>query len=74
MPPRQRPRSKESEAEFARTSYDRWRDSPAGVVSVQEREAKKAAFDSSVAQLNAARARVNVDHAKVERPDVPRRL
>jgi RND family efflux transporter MFP subunit len=56
---------KESDAEFARTSYDRWRDSPAGVVSVQEREAKKAAFDSSVAQLNAARARVNVDRAKV---------
>ena len=56
---------KESEAEFARTSYDRWRDSPAGVVSVQEREAKKAAFDSSIAQLNAARARVNVDQAKV---------
>ena len=56
---------KESEAEFARTSYDRWRDLPAGVVSVQEREAKKAAFDSSIAQLNAARARVNVDQAKV---------
>ena len=57
---------KESEAEFARTSYDRWRDSPTGVVSVQEREAKKAAFDSSVAQLNAARARVKVDQAKVD--------
>jgi membrane fusion protein, multidrug efflux system len=56
---------KEAEAEFARTSYDRWRDSPTGVVSVQEREAKKAAFDSSIAQLNAARARVNVDQAKV---------
>ena len=56
---------KEAEAEFARTSYDRWRDSPTGVVSVQEREAKKAAFGSSIAQLNAARARVNVDQAKV---------
>jgi len=56
---------KESEAEFARTSYDRWRDSPTGVVSVQEREAKKAAFDSSIAQLNAAHARVSVDGAKL---------
>lgn len=56
---------KEAEADFARTSYDRWRDSPTGVVSVQEREAKKAAFDSSIAQLNAARARVSVDGAKL---------
>lgn len=57
---------RQSEADFANTSYDRWRESPKGVVSEQEREAKKAAYESAVAQLNAAKARVNVDRAKVD--------
>lgn len=56
----------EADAEFARSSYDRWRDSPKGVVSDQEREEKKAANDSSVAKLNAAIAQVAVDQAKVD--------
>lgn len=57
---------RQSEADFANTSYDRWRESPKGVVSDQEREAKKAAYESAVAQLNASKARVNVDRAKVD--------
>lgn len=56
---------REAEAEFAKTTYERWRDSPKGVVSDQEREAKKADFDSGVAKLNAARAQVALDQAKV---------
>ncbi|MGC2410578.1 MAG: biotin/lipoyl-binding protein, partial [Methyloceanibacter sp.] len=35
---------KEADAEFARTTYERWRGSPKGVVSEQEREDKKARF------------------------------
>ncbi|MBS0239343.1 MAG: efflux RND transporter periplasmic adaptor subunit [Proteobacteria bacterium] len=55
-----------ADADFARSSYDRWRDSPKGVVSDQEREEKKAANDSSIAKLNAATAQVAVDQAKVD--------
>lgn len=55
----------QADADFARTSYDRWRDSPKGVVSDQEREEKRAANDSSIAKLNAAIAKVAVDQAKV---------
>lgn len=57
---------KEADANFAQSSYDRWRDSPKGVVSDQEREAKKAAEESGVAQLKAAVAKVAVDQAKVD--------
>jgi len=56
---------REAEAEFTKTTYERWRDSPKGVVSEQEREAKKADYDSAVAKLNAARAEVALDQAKV---------
>jgi RND family efflux transporter MFP subunit len=58
---------REAEADFAKTTYDRWRGSPKGVVSDQEREAKKADFDSAVARLNAAHAQVNLDQADVDR-------
>jgi len=58
---------REAEAEFAKTTNDRWRDSPKGVVSEQEREAKRADFDSAAAKLNAARAQVALDQARVER-------
>ena len=57
---------REAEQEFATTSYERWRDSPKGVVSDQEREAKKADFDSATARLNAARAQVALDQAQVD--------
>ena len=55
-----------SEAELARTTNERWRDSPAGVVSDQEREEKRADFEGAVARLKAAQAQVALDKARVE--------
>jgi RND family efflux transporter MFP subunit len=56
-----------AEAEFANSTNERWRDSPKGVVSDQEREGKRADYDSAVAKLNAARAQVALDQARVDR-------
>ena len=58
--------ARQSDADFARTTNERWRDSPAGVVSEQERESKKADYDSAVARLKAAEAEVALDQARVE--------
>jgi RND family efflux transporter MFP subunit len=58
---------RQAELEFARTTYDRWRNSPKGVVSVQETLAKKGDFDSASARLNAALADVNVAQGEVDR-------
>lgn len=58
---------KEADAEFAGTTYERWRTSPKGAVSEQERESKKSQYDTSVAQVNAARARVSLARANVDR-------
>jgi RND family efflux transporter MFP subunit len=58
---------RQAEAEFAASTYARWRDSPKGVVSEQEREDKKAGQASSAAQLEASRAQVNLARADVER-------
>jgi RND family efflux transporter MFP subunit len=58
---------KEADAAFAASTYARWRDSPKGVVSEQEREDKKAGDSSALAQLEAARAQVNADQADVDR-------
>lgn len=58
---------REAEAEFARTTNLRWRDAAPGVVSQQERENKKAGYDSAVAQLAASRARVALDRAEISR-------
>ena len=55
-----------SEAELARTTNERWRDSPAGVVSDQEREEKRADFEGAIARLKAAEAQVALDKARVE--------
>jgi len=57
---------KEAEAEFAKSTYDRWMQSPNGVVSEQERENKKAGYDSAVAQLNAAKAQVVLNQGEVD--------
>jgi RND family efflux transporter MFP subunit len=57
----------EANASFAQKTYERWRDSPRGVVSEQEREEKEAEFNSSVAKLNAAKAQANADKADVGR-------
>jgi RND family efflux transporter MFP subunit len=58
---------REAEAQFAKTTYVRWRDSPKGVVSEQEKDEKEAVYRSAVAQLNAANADVNVDQGDVDR-------
>jgi RND family efflux transporter MFP subunit len=58
--------AKRAEAEFSRSTNERWRDSPKGVVSDQERESKKADYESAKAGLYAAMAQVNLDKSKVE--------
>jgi RND family efflux transporter MFP subunit len=56
---------RQAESQLALTTYERWRDSPQGVVSEQEREEKKAAYDSALARLKAAEADVALDGAHV---------
>jgi RND family efflux transporter MFP subunit len=56
-----------AETEFARSTYARWRDSPQGVVSEQEREEKKAAYDSAVARQRSAEADVALARARVDK-------
>jgi RND family efflux transporter MFP subunit len=58
---------RQAEADFARSTYERWKNSPKGVVSEQERADKKAGFESANAKLSAARSKVNLDQANVER-------
>jgi len=58
---------KQADAVFAHSTYERWRDSPKGVVSEQEREDKKAGDAAAEAQLAAARAQVELDQADVDR-------
>jgi RND family efflux transporter MFP subunit len=58
---------RDAEAQFAKTTYERWRDSPRGVVSVQEQQAKQADYQSGIARLNAAKADMAVAQADVER-------
>jgi RND family efflux transporter MFP subunit len=58
---------RKAETEFARTTYVRWRDSPKGVVSDQEREEKKAAYDSAVARQRSAEADAALAQAKVDK-------
>jgi RND family efflux transporter MFP subunit len=56
-----------AEAEFARTTHERWQNSPKGVVSEQEREDKKAGFESAKAKVSAALSQVDLAEAEVER-------
>ena len=56
----------QSNVAFARTTYNRWRNSPKGVVSDQERDAKKAEYDSSVANEAAAESQVRLAQADVD--------
>ena len=58
--------ARQAEAEFSKTTNERWRDSPKGVVSEQERESKKADYESSLARLYSANAQVNLDKSKVD--------
>ncbi len=56
-----------ADMQFAQSTYARWRDSPQGVVSEQERESKKADYESAVAQYDAAIADVKSDEGSVAR-------
>ena len=58
---------RDAEAQFAKTTYARWRDSPPGVVSVQERETKQADYESGIARLNAAKADMAAAQADIDR-------
>ncbi len=58
--------ARKAEAEFSKTTYDRWRESPKGVVSEQEREEKHSDYDSAVAKLKSAEAEVALDQAHVD--------
>jgi RND family efflux transporter MFP subunit len=58
--------ARQAEEQFSKTTNERWRDSPKGVVSEQERESKKADYDSAKARLYSAMAQVALDQAKVD--------
>jgi RND family efflux transporter MFP subunit len=58
--------ARKAETEFAKTTNERWRDSPKGVVSEQERESKKADFNAATARLYAAEAQVASDRSRVD--------
>jgi RND family efflux transporter MFP subunit len=53
--------------EFSKSTYDRWRDSPKGVVSLQETESKKADYETALASYDAALAGVKSDQGVVDR-------
>ncbi len=57
---------RKAEAQFAQGQYERWRDSPKGVVSEQEREQKRAEYDTATAQFKAAQAQVALNKAQVD--------
>jgi RND family efflux transporter MFP subunit len=59
--------ARQADALFAKTTHQRWKDSPKGVVSEQEREDKKAGYDSATARLNEAVAQVGLAQADVDR-------
>jgi len=58
---------RDAEARFASTTFARWRDSPKGVVSVQEQESKQADSERATARLSAARADAALAQAEVDR-------
>ena len=57
----------QSNESIAQLTYDRWRDSPRGVVSEQEREEKQANYAAAKAHLAEARAQAQLDQAEVSR-------
>ena len=58
--------ARKSDVEFSKTTNERWRDSPQGVVSQQERDSKKADYQGARARLSAALAQVALDKSKVD--------
>lgn len=57
----------ESALKLAQVTYERWRDSPKGVVSEQERDTTKANYEGAVAHLSSAKGQLGVDKANAER-------
>jgi RND family efflux transporter MFP subunit len=55
-----------AERQFAETTYARWRESPWGVVSEQQTEAKKAGLASADARYQAAVAEADVNRSRVD--------
>lgn len=62
--------SEQAALALAKVTYERWRDSPRGVVSEQERDSTKAGYESAAAQLESAKAQLAVDQAHVDRYSV----
>jgi RND family efflux transporter MFP subunit len=60
---------REAEKDFAESTYERWRDSPKGVVSAQEQQSKQADYNSALARVNSAKAEVDADQGEVDRVD-----
>src|SRR5580704_5740737 len=60
-------RVREAEQQFTESTYQRWRDSPKGVVSVQEQQSKEADYNSAKARLSSANAEVAVDQGEADR-------
>jgi RND family efflux transporter MFP subunit len=58
---------REAEKEFAESTYQRWKDSPKGVVSVQEQESKQADYNSAQARVSSAKAEADADQGEVDR-------
>lgn len=58
---------RDAEKQFAETTYERWRNSPTGVVSVQEQESKQADFNSALARVTSATADADADKGEVDR-------
>jgi RND family efflux transporter MFP subunit len=58
--------ARQAEEEFSKTTNERWRDSPKGVVSEQERDSKKAEYEGAGARLYAAKSQVSLDNARVD--------
>jgi len=58
---------READAQFAKTTYDRWQGSAKGVVSEQERDEKRAGYAVAQAKVKAAQANVNLDKSNVDR-------
>jgi RND family efflux transporter MFP subunit len=60
---------REAERDFAESTFDRWRDSPKGVVSAQEQQSKQADYNSALARVNSAKAEAAADQGEVDRVD-----
>ena len=69
--PRKRPsRSERRRRSSPRSTFARWRNSPKGVVSVQEQDSKQADYNSAIARQNAAQAQAASDQGDVDRLQV----